>query len=532
MNIAKNIFFDCALPWLQLSDGSEQVLFARVSVMVDFSKTLVQDAALPTDEHKSGTFTADTVGDRRPRAVLLNPPGTQRYFRDYFCSLISKSRYYYHPIDLIYLSGILDRAGYFLDCVDSIAEDLTPAAVTDRIVSFAPAVLIYLTSSPSYEEDAPFLTALKQRMPHTIFVGLGDIYREIRNDALTLHPFCDAVLTDFSTPDLLRWLQRTEDAVFENIIYRGKDGLVRSGPEKHGYGFYSMPVPRWDLWPLARYRFPFAERSRWATILTDFGCPFSCTFCPMSTTGYKLRDIDTVMDEIRLLRALNIHELFLRDQTFGVNRARTKELLRRFREECPELRWTCWFRVDLVTEEYLRLIKDAGCHTIMFGIETANEDILKKMRKNTKRVQIERALTLARSVGLKTVGTVIIGFPEESEESIRTTIDFVCGLPLDYASFNIATPRFGTRFRSIMKEKGLIDTLRIKLDSSQSMPAWVENKDIPSLPNATIFSLQRTAIRRFYLRPLYLLRRLFTVRTFFQFSNQLQEGFELLFPKR
>ena len=483
---------------------------------------------LPTDPAKRQTLTSGKLGEVRKRVLLLNPPGTKRFFRDYFCTLVSKASYYYHPVDLVYLSGVFDRAGYYIDCVDAIASGLSPESTIRRAQAFQPDIVVYLLASPSYEEDVPFLTKLKEALPKAVFIGSGDVYREIREDGLRIHPFCDAILTDFSTRDVLTWLNRTEDSLIDNIIYRGQDGRVYAGVEKHGHGFYHMPVPRWDLWPREKYRFPFAESARWATILTDFGCPFSCTFCPMSTTGYKLRDLDTVQDELRFLSALGIHEIFIRDQTFGVNRVRTEELLRRFRQ-FPKLRWTCWSRVDLVNEEFLRLIYEAGCHTIMFGIESANEDILKKYKKNTKREQMVRALATARSIGLKTVGTFVLGLPGESEASIRQTIAFAKQLPLDYASFNIATPRFGTTFRRLMKEDGALNASVMSLDSSHAQPAWLKNGEEMTLSNDAIFLLQRLAIRSFYLRPGFLLRRLLTVRTPYQLWSHIREGFELIF---
>ena len=72
--------------------------------------------------------------------------------------------------------------------VDAIAENLTPVQVAARITAFNPALVIYLTSSPSFEEDVPFLRDLKEQVPQATFVGIGDIYREIRDDALTLYP--------------------------------------------------------------------------------------------------------------------------------------------------------------------------------------------------------------------------------------------------------------------------------------------------------------------------------------------------------
>lgn len=492
------------------------------------AETLVHNPDLPTDELKKGTFASAALGSRRKRAVLLNPPGTKRYFRDYFCTLVSKARYYYHPLDLIYLSGILDRAGYYLDCVDAIAERLSPEVTAQRIEAFEPDLIVYLIASPSYDEDVAFLSDLKRRIPNATFVGSGDVYRDIRDEALKLHPFCDAVLTDFSTPDLVTWLNRTEDTVIDNIIYRSKDGAILSGVEKHGHGFFDMPVPRWDLWPMDQYQFPFAEKRRWATMLTDFGCPFSCTFCPMSTTGYKLRNLDLVMDELRLLRALGIHEVWFRDQTFGVNRVRTQELLRRIKTEFPELRWSCWSRVDLVNEEFLRAIRDAGCHTVMFGIESSNEDILKQYKKNTKRSQIEQALRLSRSLGIKSLGTFVVGLPGESRASIEETIRYAATLPLDYASFNIATPRFGTTFRKNLRAQGKLNETQMSYDSSNTTPDWDEEANKDGLSNTDIFELQRKAVRTFYVRPSYVLHRLLGIRTPYQFWSHVRDGWEVI----
>lgn len=470
----------------------------------------------------------ETTNLARKRVVLLNPPGSRKYFRDYFCTLVSKARYYYHPVDLIYLSGILDRAGWYVECVDAIAEGLTPEQTAARVERCAPDLVVYLIASPSYDEDVPFLTMLKGRVPQATFVGSGDIYRELRERALELHSFCDAVLTDFSTSDLTDWLSRTEDTLVRNVIYRAADGRILAGEETHGRGAYHLPVPRWDLWPLDRYIFAFARHRRWATVLTDFGCPFSCLFCPMSTTGYKLRDIDTVIDELRLLRSLGIREIFFRDQTFGVDRVRTQELLRRIREEFPGLSWTCWSRVDLVTADFLKSIVEAGCHTIMFGIESSNEDVLKQYKKNTRRQQMEQALRMCEDVGLRTVGTFVIGLPGESKKSILRTIEYARDIPLDFASFNIATPRFGSTFRRLMKEQGAVDLDRMTYDSSKSSPTWTGDAGTDTLSNKEIFRLQQRAIRRFYLRPSYLLRRLRRIRSAYELYAQVREGWDLL----
>jgi len=458
------------------------------------------------------------------KLLLLNPPGTKRYFRDYFCTCVSKAKYYYHPIDLVYLSGILNK-DFELSVIDAIAEQASQIQTLENIKKINPEIIIFLISSPSYEEDVPFLIELKSRFPSAEFIGIGDVYREIKSKAFPLHPFLDATLMDFSTSDILAYLNGNKDAPVKNVIFR-KGGQIVEGPEKHDYGNFDMPVPRWDLFPLDKYVFPFSIRGKWATMLTDFGCPYTCTFCPMSTVGFKLRKIETVIDEIRLLKKLGINEQFFRDQTFGVNKKRTYEMLDRFINEKLDLSWTCFSRVDVVNEELLKKMKEAGCHTVMFGIETSNEELLIAYKKNIAIKQILDALALCKKVGLKTCGTFIIGLPGETKESILRTIEFSKKIDIDYASFNIATPRFGTSFRKDMLEKNLVDEKIIKMDSAKSKPVFNEKED--GLSNDEIFGLQRKAIKEFYFRPKYLAKRIFKICSIYEFKEHMKQGISIL----
>jgi len=456
------------------------------------------------------------------KVLLLNPPGDRKFFRDYYCTKISKARYYYHPIDLVYLSGRFG-AGYEVKVIDAIAETLEPSQCLAAIKEFDPHIVIFLISSPSYEQDVRFLTNAKTVCPLALFVGSGDVYREFKDRAFQDHPFLDAVLLDFSTPDIMTLIEAAGGQVIENVIYR-YNGRIIVGQETHGHGRFSLPIPQWHLFPLDRYSFPFALKRRIGTILTDFGCPYTCTFCPISTLGFKLRDIESVIEEIRTLKSLGIHELFIRDQTFGVNKQRTFELCRKIVEEGLNIGWTCFSRVDVVTDELLAAMRAAGCHTVMFGIETADDQTLKALKKHTTTAQTIRALELCRSNGLRTVGTFLIGLPGEPRESTLATIELAKGIGLDFASFNIATPRFGTPFRDEALQKVWVDGTEIQMDSAKSKPIWMNQ----SLSNEEIYRLQRRAVRSFYLRPGYLMHRLVSLRTPFELVASVREAYGLL----
>ena len=456
------------------------------------------------------------------KILLLNPPGDKKYFRDYYCTKVSKADYYYHPLDLVYLTGRLSGS-FKVAVIDAIADKLGEKECEQKIIDENPDYIISLVSSPSLIADLDFLKNIKETAPNIEIIATGDIYRELKASALEKQPFVDAVLLDFSTDDIVRYLLRENDAKIKNIIYRSANGIIE-GEEDHQSGVFDIPVPRWELFNLENYSFPFSRRKNFVSLLTDFGCAFKCDFCPVSTLGFKLRDLDSVIQELRFLKKLGTRELFIRDQTFGVNKSRTIELCDLMVKEKFNFSWSCFSRVDVLSEDVLKAMRAAGCHTVMFGIESADEELLKSHKKNINLSNIESAVNLIKKNGLRTVGTFILGFPKETRESVLKTIDLAKSLNLDFASFNIATPRFGTEFRKEALENNWVNSEVKVMESADSAPVWINQE----LSNDEIFELKNFAVKSFYLRPSYILRRLAGFRSFEEIRTTLKQALKII----
>ena len=300
----------------------------------------------------------------REKVLLLNPPGKLPYIRDYYCSKVSKGNYIYPPTDLVVLSGIIAEK-YDVAVLDAMALGMDEGACMTEIGNISPKAIVALAGAVSYHEDAPFLENIKRRYDIPIIVT-GDLFLEDGEIILKNYPFLDAILMDFTNADVIAYLDDKEDEI-KNMIYR-KDGeiKIKTSPrtaEKE----YTIPIPRHELFT-NNYNYPFVRRRPFATVLTDYGCPYKCSFCVIASLGYKFRSVENVMSELRYLKNLRCREIYFNDQTFGVNRARAKELCKRMVEKKIDFGWVCWSRVDVINEELLKLMKGAGCHTILFGV--------------------------------------------------------------------------------------------------------------------------------------------------------------------
>ena len=453
------------------------------------------------------------------RVLLLNPPGERVYIRDYFCSKTTKSNYLFHPIDLVVLSGTI-ASEHEVQVLDCMAEALSVEQANERIDLFQPEVLVTLIGSVSWDEDRRFLA--QQATWGRRVIAIGDVLHEDSVERLSEEPWIEAALHVFANQDVLHYLAGRLEQVEEMTVRR------EAGPERisaHGKqrGTFRVPRPRHELFPKHGYHFSFARSEPFATVLTDYGCPFPCTFCVIGTLGFQTRPVADVLEEIDALRAAGTHELFVMDQTFGIQRDRALELCAAF-EERGDLSWTTYSRPDTADDELLAAMSRAGCHTLMMGVESADDELLATYEKGYVASTVIEGFKRAKRHGLRTVGTFIIGLPEETEQTLRATLELAVELEMDFMSINMAVPRFGTPFRARALELGLATPGDLVMDQGGAqafLPTHTLDRD-------AMLALKKRMIRRFYLRPSYLWRRVSSVRSLYELRAQAREGLALL----
>lgn len=453
------------------------------------------------------------------KLLLLNPPFRKELvLRDYYCSHISKGSYCWPPLDLLVLSGLL-KGHCDIKIVDAVAQRFSFDEARKIVGLFAPDYIISLVGSASWGNDMDFLSSLKRICGAFIIVS-GDYPKAKPKETIRGYSFIDAVLLDFSESDILDLIAVKKRKNLINILTRedGDNFIGISSKE------FSFPVPMHEEFPLRHYHLPQLLYHPAVSIITDFGCLFSCTFCPFERIAHKLRRVDNIAEELEYLYKIGIKELWLRNQSFGSVKGHALDFCKLLKKFGRHFSWSCEIRVDNAGEDLLRQMKESGCHTVMFGVETAQESILRAHNKYITMRNIRDAFSLAKDLGMDRLGHFIIGLNGETLQSQLELIDLALSLNPEYAAFNIATPLWGTTFMDMALREGKISDKDIELDSSCSYPIWEGDY----LKKSDVWQLREMAIKRFYSRFSYVLFQLQNMKTGYRMYSFLREGINLL----
>lgn len=451
--------------------------------------------------------------------LLLNPPSNRLILRDMYSSTYSKGDYYWPPADLLIISGILDK-DFSVNILDANVLKKEANDTYNEIIQKKYDCIIFTIGVSSLNEDLYFMERLKHFNSRQMVLGTGGIFINDSINQMKSNPFIDGIILDFTSLELIRFLKGDRSDI-KDIVYKNNGDIIQS-PRSLSKVFNLPSVPRHDLLPIRHYNLLHARRYPVTSVLSSYGCPYSCDFCVSSTVPHKIRDIDNILEELKFISQLKIKEVIFRDNTFGANREHALNLCNEMISQGINISWVCDSRIDCLDEELIQLMKQAGCHMIHFGIESSNDKILKKYHKGINRDKVIETISYCKKYKISTMGYFIIGLPGETESDILNTINFAKDLNLDLASFNVAIPIHGTKLRDTA-----INNNWVKSENNY------DGSYFPSISNnlltpQRIWELRNYAFRSFYFRPLFLLKKIISIKTFYEFKNFIKYGISFL----
>lgn len=208
---------------------------------------------------------------------------------------------------------------------------------------------------------------------------------------------------------------------------------------------------------------PFAMRMPVAGIQTSRGCPMNCCYCSANGVWqrkWRARSPQMIAIEVMQLKYKHgIKEVHFLDDNMAVDKERLKEICRELIRWDVKIKWATPNGIPywLLDDEILDLMKKSGCYRITFGIESGDDDIRKYIGKNFSLQKAKDVISYANKIGMWTVCTNIIGFPYETEEQIRKTIEFAKDCGTDFACFFTLLPHASSRVYQDFLKEGLID---------------------------------------------------------------------------
>lgn len=213
----------------------------------------------------------------------------------------------------------------------------------------------------------------------------------------------------------------------------------------------SLPPADWSPFRPEKFRIAY-DFSAFPTglIQQSRGCTFQCNYCPYITVerSTRFRSPELVVDEMRHgARRYGFRSFKFRDPLFGLDRPRTLRLAELIGRLPYKLQFSIEGRIDLLRLETLRELKRVGLCSVTVGIETPNEETLRRYRRSPVQDDRQREfVTACRDMGVRTVAGFMIGFPDDTPQSINAVLRYARLVNPTFANFNVVTPYPGTQF--------------------------------------------------------------------------------------
>ncbi len=352
-------------------------------------------------------------------------------------------------IGLAYVGASLRDKGHevkIMDCVRTPERQMIDYEIREEIDKFNPNIIGISCMFTTYLDDALRIAKIAKR-PNRLVV-FGGAHSSTFPGEISLNPYIDAVVVGEGE----NW-ELTKRGIQQPILEQDLD---------------RFPFPAWDLLKddmetikKMGLKNKFIMRRPPIHLITSRGCPRECYFCSVKLIwgrNWRARSAVNVVREIEQLYKEGYKEFYFMDDNFSVSKERIHKICDEIigRGLKIKLAAPTGVAVDTLDEPLLRKMKKAGFYRLCFGIETANAESQKIIKKRVDLDQAQKIIKIANQLGFWTSATFIIGFPHETLKEINETFDFMVETGMDFPVIHLLNPQPKTEVYDIMKQEGLI----------------------------------------------------------------------------
>lgn len=441
-------------------------------------------------------------------------------------------KYLEYPIYLAYVVAVLEQAGLDVDFVDAVMEEMSIADFSQAVSRMKPGLVVIECSTPSIDHDLRTAEAIKESMDDTFVALIGSHPTVFHEEILRGNPAVDAICRgefEMTVKELALSLGHGDDlGQVAGMSYRDGGEMRVNAPRPLIEDLDSLPFPARHIVGHDGYRAAIYSGDSPTAMVSSRGCPYHCVYClwPDTLYGHKFRarSAANVVDEMELVaQDYGVDEIYFDDDCLTLNRARVMEICRLLTGREVNVKWIVQSRVDTVDREMLAAMKEAGCHYILFGVESGSPKMLEIMKKKISLDKVREAMRDCRELGIKTQAYFLFGVPGESQDTIQETIKFANEIGADSTQFAIAIPHPGTELYEVCTDRGWL-----LYDEWEDFAAENSLIETDQLTREDVERARIQAYKRHYFRPEFMAKSLLSVRSFHDFKRLFRGGRSVL----
>jgi len=399
----------------------------------------------------------------------------------------------YQPLSIAYVAAILEIQ-HEVSIIDSPTEGwrnleqidetkyrvgLNNEEIADRIKRWSPDIVEINIPFSGWSKAAFEVASVAKRVDRDIITVLDGLHPSARPVDCLSHPNIDFVVRGEAEYTMFELVGALEQGISEDLKKIEGIGFIENRktvitpPRPEIQDLDSIPFPARHLLPMDIY-FEAAKENpirgeiskRYTITMTSRGCPHKCIFCSnhivMGKT-WRGRSPENVVDEIeQVVRTYSIKQIDFVDENMTLIKKRVENICDLILERGLDIEWYVpnGVRADTLDEELLRKMKASGCKGIRIAPESGVQSVVNEIiKKNLNLKDVEKAVVLAKKVGIKVGVFFILGLIGETKENMKETIKYAYKLKKLGANsfqFSIATPLYGTELYEQAKRGGFL----------------------------------------------------------------------------
>lgn len=429
------------------------------------------------------------------------------------------------PTDLMYLASIAEQQG-----LEAMIRDYSLGGnFEEDLKEFKPDYLLLNVATPTLQSDLDCLKIAKKICPKIITIAKGAVFLTFNSEILLKNKALTYIISG-EAEETLKELLSGDVEINDILGLWHRDGLVAkfNGVRPFIQNLDELPFPARHLIDNNIYRRPDNNNVQ-AVIKVSRGCPHHCFFClatPTSGNKVRMRSPENIIAEIReCITKYNIKNFIFWSDIFNQDREWTMNLCKKIIDSGLKFTWSANTRADTADERMAKYMHKAGCRLVSIGVESGSQYILDKIGKGTTINEIRDTVKAFKKAKIKVYNYFVIGLPWDDEDTINETINFAIELDSDFVSFYTATPLPATRFYHYVKNE-----LHEEIESFENS-YYEPCISTYSLSKERILELHKRAVKAFYLRPLYILKMLVKIRSFYEIKSYFMAGMKILLSK-